>query len=181
MGEVIGTIISLLVPIILIFVLPALGYVVGRSREKSHLRSLAEREALFNEIIVTNWKMLPAGYTASKTVFCSGNVVIASDSFKSFIAGIINIGGGRVLTLESLMDRARREALLRMAQIARDQGCNMILNARFETLILKRQSGGKGLPMVEMMAYGTGVVLEKPAAVTGPDPSRKSLPEKNPS
>ncbi|MFT6733724.1 MAG: hypothetical protein ACJAS9_001914 [Polaribacter sp.] len=38
------------------------------------------------------------------------------DYFKRFLAGLRNIFGGRVVTYESLVDRARREAILRMKE-----------------------------------------------------------------
>ena len=40
--------------------------------------------------------------------------MVSVDYFKRFLAGLRMIFGGRVSSYESLLDRARREALLRM-------------------------------------------------------------------
>jgi uncharacterized protein YbjQ (UPF0145 family) len=43
----------------------------------------------------------------------SGSVVVSVDYFKRFLAGLRTLVGGRVTSYETLLDRARREAILR--------------------------------------------------------------------
>lgn len=59
---------------------------------------------------------------------------------------------------EPLLDRARREAMLRMTEEARSQGYDAVYNVRLETSRLASSRGdGKGTAGIEMLAYGTAV------------------------
>ncbi|MGB5331529.1 MAG: heavy metal-binding domain-containing protein, partial [Woeseiaceae bacterium] len=63
-------------------------------------------------------------------------------------------------TYEPLLERARREALLRMTESAREQGYDAIFNVRLETSRLANATrDGKGTAGVEMLAFGTAVKL----------------------
>ena len=59
--------------------------------------------------------------------------------------------GGRVTSYESLLDRARRESLLRMKQQASSMGAVMVFNVKYETASIEgrrqhhRQRRGAGL------------------------------------
>ena len=58
----------------------------------------------------------------------------------------------------SLLDRARREALLRLKEAARASGYHGVVNVRLETSQLARaRSDGKGTAGIEVLAFGTGV------------------------
>ena len=82
------------------------------------------------------------------------------DIRKRVIAGLRGIVGGRVKTYEPLLDRARREAVLRMIEDARAQGFDGIFNVRLETSRLANSRGdGEGTAGVEMLAFGTAVRL----------------------
>ena len=80
------------------------------------------------------------------------NVVIANDYFKYVIAQIQNFFGGRLTTYESVVDRARREAIVRLKQKAVDVGANQIMGLRLSTTELGMEGG-----MVEVFAYGTAI------------------------
>ena len=77
------------------------------------------------------------------------------DSFKKFVAGLRDLVGGRVSSYESLLERARREALLRMKAEARALGAQSVWNVRLETSSITK--GGKGVSAVEVLAYGTAL------------------------
>ena len=68
-----------------------------------------------------------------------------------------NIFGGRVGAYESLLDRARREAVLRMQQEARQLGAETIYNVKYETSRIG-ENAAKGLGSVEVLAYGTALM-----------------------
>ena len=88
--------------------------------------------------------------------------VISNDAFKKLVAQIYNIFGGRIGVYETLFDRARREAIIRMKEQARMFGANMIVNTRFETSRLGAvNSGNKGLGIFEVLAYGTAVKVSQ--------------------
>ena len=90
--------------------------------------------------------------------FATGSIVISLDYFKRVIAGLRGLIGGRIKTYEPLLERARREALLRMTESAREQGYDAIFNVRLETSRLANATrDGKGTAGVEMLAFGTAV------------------------
>jgi uncharacterized protein YbjQ (UPF0145 family) len=84
-------------------------------------------------------------------------VVVSLDYFKRFLAGLRQIFGGRVRSYESLVDRGRREAILRMKDQARS--ADIIVNLRLETSIVgsTTRSGKRRIGCIEVLAYGTAV------------------------
>lgn len=130
------------------------GYLWGTRAEKKHYRSIIKREKESADIMVIAAKYAPTEAKDGELVL--GSVVIASDYFKNFVAGLVGIFGGRINVYESLLDRARREAILRMKEEARTCGANMVVNIKFETATLNDIQTKKGT-MVEVLAYGTAV------------------------
>ena len=57
------------------------------------------------------------------------------------------------------MERARREALLRMVESAKGMGANAVANVRFETSNIGNMRRKRAAAMVEMYAYGTAIHL----------------------
>lgn len=141
-----------------VLVLLILGFTVGGWVERRHLRRLDAREEQYRDLQVTNLRTLPAGSDPNRCAMVYGQVVIASDYFKTFAAGLRNLIGGQVKTYQTLMDRARREALLRMKEDARRHGANRIVCARFETSNIGSQRKNKPA-MVEVIAYGTAIYM----------------------
>ena len=144
------------------FVIPlALGYAIGRWREGSHLRSLARRETEYRDIAVTNLKAVTNPQGVKRAMLVSGEAVIATDYFKSFAATLRNLIGGELRAYETLMDRARREATLRMLAEAREAGAREVWNIRLETSNI-RSSGHRRRQAVsvEVFAFGTAVIRE---------------------
>jgi uncharacterized protein YbjQ (UPF0145 family) len=90
------------------------------------------------------------------THLVAGSAVISDDYFKNVVAGLYSFFGGRVRTYESLVDRARRESVLRMKAEARRHGARMIVNVKFQTFAIggRSQNSVKG---VEVLAYGTAL------------------------
>ncbi|MDG2481554.1 MAG: YbjQ family protein, partial [Alphaproteobacteria bacterium] len=85
----------------------------------------------------------------------SGNAVISIDYFKRFLAYLRGLVGGQIDAYESLVERSRREAVLRMKQQARELGASHIVNVKLETSRVffdDRRAGS-----VEVLAYGTAV------------------------
>ena len=143
--------------VLFVVLLLVLGYGFGRLAEYRHYRSIFKREDALGDLIIVCSKTLPVSVGAPGTRLVMGNVVVSVDYFKRFIAHLRMIFGGRVHTYESLLDRGRREALLRMQAEARALGATMIFNTRFETSSIskgRQQSVGS----VEVLAYGTAVI-----------------------
>ncbi len=92
----------------------------------------------------------------------TGNVVVSVDYFKRFLANLRRFIGGRIKSYESILDRARREALLRMKTEALDRGYDAVINVRLETTrMANARADGKGTAGLEIMAYGTGLKLRR--------------------
>ena len=71
------------------------------------------------------------------------------------LATIQNFFGGRLVNYESVVERARREAMVRLKQEAHRMGANQIMGVRLSTTELGMQGG-----MVEVFAYGTAILNE---------------------
>lgn len=144
---------NVLIPLLLLLA----GYGAGRLAERRHYRSIRRREEELSDLIIVIGKTLPDSVPASDTQLVMGNVVVSVDYFKRFVAQLRMIFGGRVHTYESLIDRGRREALLRMQKQARALGAATIFNARFETSSISKGSKNS-IGSVEVLAYGTAVI-----------------------
>ena len=142
---------------ILIFLtLLGLGYMVGGRRNARHLKRLAEREKDLQTLPTTNGRLVP-GATLVKPTLVHGGVVISVDYFKRLGAMIRTIFGGRLYSYESLMERGRREAVLRMKEAAKAEGADAIINVRLETTRIANGRGDKQVAGIEVLAYGTAV------------------------
>jgi uncharacterized protein YbjQ (UPF0145 family) len=136
-----------------------LGYSAGSWAERKHYRSIKKREKeLLSLAVITAEGSFPAGRVA-EAALVSGSVVISIDYFKRLLAILRNIFGGRVKSYESLVDRARREAILRMKEQAHAMGAGMVINLRLETSTIGRSANQKNrVGSVEAIAYGTAIV-----------------------
>ncbi len=142
--------------LIIFALLLGVGFFFGTRAEKQHFRSLQQREQSIHGLVISvagAKALLPDAHQAQLFV---GSVVISSDFFKTFIAGWASLFGGRITVYESLLERGRREALLRMEEAALAWGAEQVVNVRIQTAELSGNSG-QGVVAVEVMAYGTGV------------------------
>lgn len=136
-----------------------LGLIVGRILEKRHYASIRRREKKLASVLVFSTRWPPEVMASQRTTLVSGSVVISSDHFKTFVVGLRNIFGGNVRSYETLMERARREAVLRLKEDARRRGAKLVIGLRFET----SQIAGRATPCMEVLAYGTAL---KPATTS---------------
>ncbi len=147
--------------IIFLFLI-SLGFFVGGRVERKHYKDIAKREAELLDIPAVTSKELHNLDDVEEAQMVSANVVISLDYFKRFLAGLRNFFGGRIKAYETLLDRGRREAILRMKETAKLNGYDMIMNLRFETAGIGQVTSGRGsLGCFEVMVYGTAVKLRK--------------------
>lgn len=145
--ELLGGLLPLLLPLALLVI----GGLVGASRERAHLADLDQREQALAHVVVTDLRGLPAGQVpAEGGLLVSGNVVVATDYFKRFAAGLRNLVGGEVGSLSPVLARGRREARLRMVQEALAAGATVVVNVRFETSTI-------AIGASEVICYGTAL------------------------
>ncbi len=143
--------------LIFLVTLLALGYFFGSIAESRHYKSIIRREEEYRNVVAIASKIPPLGEGLQGSILVSGSVVISVDYFKRFIAGLRSLVGGRIVAYESLLDRARREALLRMKQEARDVGADKVFNIKLETASISKNARG-GVGSIEVLAYGTALV-----------------------
>ena len=142
---------------IFIFLL-LLGYIFGKLAESKHYRSIEERENKFRKLPTSNWKQpLPMKGNLVKVQLATGSVVISIDYFKRVLAGLRNLFGGRVASYETLIDRARREAILRMKESC--LGASQLINVRIETASISQNANKGTVGSIEVLAYGTALTF----------------------
>ncbi len=139
-----------------------LSYFIGRHLESNHYKSIREREAATKDMVAVNFPRFPFDVEIERAGMVMGSVVVSHDHFKRFLAQLRIIVGGRIKSYEPLLDRARREAVLRMKEQALARGHNTVVNIRLETSRLANsRRGGKGTAGLEMLAYGTALTVRE--------------------
>lgn len=146
--------------LIVLLTLLAVTYFTGSVIEKRHFQKIKQREiALIRKPIINfGGKKWRTDRKVKRAELVTGEVVISGDYFKNFVAGLKNLIGGRLTTFESILDRGRREAILRMREKA--LGANYIVNTRIETVMLNDLYTNKGVPQCAIIAYGTAITYE---------------------
>ncbi|MCW8038870.1 MULTISPECIES: heavy metal-binding domain-containing protein [Acinetobacter] len=135
---------------VLVFViLFTVGWTFGRHAERKHLNELEVQEKRLAYIRIDNNRFQTSENFGQMV---SSNVVISHDYFKYVIASIQNFFGGRLTSYESIVDRARREAVVRLKLEAEKMGATHIMGLRLSTTELGMQGG-----MIEVFAYGTAI------------------------
>jgi uncharacterized protein YbjQ (UPF0145 family) len=153
---------STLVQVLGVVLLLVLGYLFGRVAEKRHYKRIIRREMEMQHmpVVATRYPTVDREY---RQQLVAGNVVIASDYFKTFLANLINIFGGRVTPFESMLDRARRESILRMKYDAIQMNAAYVFNVKFDTT--------RKVAAMEVVAYGTAMIpVETSESAIGPGP-----------
>lgn len=139
------------VPLLIIMV----ALVSGSIMERRHYRSIDRRENALGHIALLTGRHYPDDRPVAKVEFVEGAVVISYDYFKRFLAGLRQIFGGEVKAYISLLDRGRREALLRMKAQCPD--ADLICNFRIATSSISKGRRKRSIGSVEVIAYGTAL------------------------
>lgn len=140
---------GLIIQIVIFAILFSVGFGFGRFNERKHLQYLDEQEQRLAYILVNNSRFIESTLPGH---MISSNVVISHDYFKYAIANVQNMLGGRLTSYESVVERARREAIVRLKLEAEKIGADQIMGIRLSTTELGMQGG-----MVEVFAYGTAI------------------------
>ena len=149
---------EVLIRLVIPFLLLAMGWGVGRAVEAAHFRALRVSEIRWRAIEAMTLPKPPEEWRVEQAGLVAGSVVISIDHWKRFVGFLRGIFGGRIPGFESLLERARREAVVRMKQSAAEAGFDAIVGIRLETARLaSARSDGKGTAGVEILAFGTGI------------------------
>jgi len=82
-----------------------------------------------------------------------GNTIRARHVGRDIKAGLKSIVGGEISDYTHMMTEAREQAIQRMVEDAEKKGANAVISMRFSTSMIMQNAA-------EVLAYGTGVVLE---------------------
>lgn len=146
--------------ILILFIIVGVTYVTGTIIEKRHYKDIIKREiALIKKpIINAGAKTWNSKKKIKKIELVTGEVVISGDYFKNFAATLKSFFGGRLTSFESVLDRGRREAILRMRENAKD--ANFIINAKIESVMINDYYTNNSVPQCAIIAYGTAITYE---------------------
>lgn len=114
---------SLIFQLLIFAVLFSVGFGFGRYNERKHLAELEQNEKRLAYITVGNLRKVNFAQSGH---MISSNVVISHDYFKYVLATVQNFLGGRLTSYESVVDRARREAIVRLKLEAEKHGATHI-------------------------------------------------------
>ena len=146
--------------ILILLIIVGVTYVTGTIIEKRHYKDIIKREiALIKKpIINAGAKTWNSKKKIKKIELVTGEVVISGDYFKNFAATLKSFFGGRLTSFESVLDRGRREAILRMRENAK--GANFIINAKIESVMINDYYTNNSVPQCAIIAYGTAITYE---------------------
>ncbi len=142
------------------------GYFFGRRAESRHFEDIIRREKKLLCLLTVSAKEPVGELEVHQCSLVKGSVVISIDYFKRMLATLRAFFGGEVQAYETLLDRARREAVLRMKESCPD--AQQIINLRIETSSIYRSSQSIG--SVEVFAYGTALFNDQPPPRVGVKP-----------
>jgi uncharacterized protein YbjQ (UPF0145 family) len=155
-----------MIELIILLSLLLTGLIVGKVNESRHYNSIQEREREFlTTPAVTLANTYPLERPVARTAVSIGSVVVSVDYFKRFLFGFRNIFGGEVKSYSSLLDRGRREAMLRMKEAHPD--ADAFINCRLETSSVTKGQKDR-VSCSEVIAYGTAIYYG-PATSAGVD------------
>jgi uncharacterized protein YbjQ (UPF0145 family) len=138
------------------------AYFTGSWIERRHYRAIRAREGELKRLPAITFRTTPASWEVEGSGLVTGSMVVSVDYFKRFLAGLRHFVGGRVKSYESILDRARREAVLRLKDDAVARGYNAVINVRLETTrMANARRNGQGIAGLEVLAYGTGLSLRR--------------------
>lgn len=137
-----------MIEIFLTFIVFIFTGVWARHLERDHYTRIRAREIALHKIAVLTSKVPDKRHKIEKTKLVTSTVSLADDLFKYVLSTLRGMFGGRVSSYELVLDRARREAILRLKEQCVD--ADAILNVHFCTSNIGRR-------IVEVVVYGTAV------------------------
>ena len=140
-----------------------LGFFVGGANERRHLQALDEREAAVSGVLATQLKSYPlADHGQPTPTMLIAETVISSDYLKTFLAGWRRFFGGEIRSFRSIMERARREAIVQLKEQAQSSGYNAVCNIRVDTADLAGRGNQQKnkIVMAAILASGTAYIAQ---------------------
>ena len=140
-------------------VLIGIGYFFGKYNESKHYRDILRREKELGYIMLLPVRTIPGHLNCRSAALVTGSVVIAMDFVKKTCASFVKMFGGNIRAYETLLERARREAVLRMKEDAAKMGAKYVINVKLTTVnITSPTASSKSAGDIEAIAYGTAII-----------------------
>ncbi len=152
--DIFGESLNIVIPAVLL----ALGFAWGRMAENAHYRSIRERERRYLAVPIVTLDTVDDSREVVDARLVTGCVVISVDYYKRFLSAFRMLFGGELSSYSPLLDRGRREALLRMRESA--PKADAFMNCRMETSTITKGKG-KSTAGVEVLVYSTAITYGK--------------------
>ena len=104
-------------------------------------------------MIITTSAEIEGKQIRSTVGLVKGSTIRARHLGKDIMAGLRGMVGGEIGEYTRMMAEAREQSLQRMIEDAESKGANAVVSMRFGTSMVMQNAA-------EVLAYGTGVVLE---------------------
>ena len=144
--------------ITILLILIVVGYFFGKHNEFKHYQEICRKEEELRYITVLPVRTIPEHLDCKNAALVTGSVVVAMDFFKVVSASIVQIFGGNIRAYETLLERARREAVIRMKEDAAKMGAKYVINVKLSTANIMSQSSRSSGGGIEAIAYGTAII-----------------------
>ncbi len=104
-------------------------------------------------MIITTSEQIEGKRIVKTIGMVKGSTIRARHLGRDIMAGLRGVVGGEITEYTKMMAESREQAIQRMVEEAEKQGANAIIGMRFTTSMVMSNAS-------EILAYGTGVVLE---------------------
>jgi len=104
-------------------------------------------------VIITTSAEIEGKKIARTVGLVKGSTIRARHLGRDIMASLRGVVGGEISEYTRMMAEAREQALQRMIEDAESKGANAVVGMRFGTSMVMQNAA-------EVLAYGTGVVLE---------------------
>jgi uncharacterized protein YbjQ (UPF0145 family) len=131
-----------------------LGFFAGRLAERNHYTSIHKREDEFLSQPAATTRTIEEGREVQSAELAVGSVVVSVDYYKRFLSAFRMLFGGELRSYASVLDRGKREAILRMKESS--PTADVYLNFRMETATISKGKR-KAIGSVEIVAYSTAI------------------------
>ena len=140
------------------------SWLVGNAYQKRKLNETAAREKASMQ---ARWsrpsppRSTSTGETITHGRLLTANVSIGPSWWQLFRTSLKQLIGGRIYSLDGVLEFGRREALQRLREVAQAEGVDHVINVRLDTAeIVANRGRNSKTAAIEIFAYGTGVHVQ---------------------
>jgi len=135
-----------------------LAFFAGNAIAKRHENDMAERQKTVAHMDLSDIASFrKPKISGPPPLLLNSEVTLGIDHFRGFLGNLKNIFGGEVKSYQATLDRARKEAILRIQEQALAEGCNAVANLRVAFVDVSGNTTlKKKASMVTIQASATG-------------------------